>query len=443
MPQRRDFLIRALAMGLAAQALPTASTRALAALRPSEGGAASVRSLWRRDETILRLPSLGDGYKMTWGADDRQLVVVNDGPGWLDPPTKFFKRSLWSIGGGPTDAIVTQRDGYPHVDEAGEPEDAPHYHGHGLLAVGGRIYQFLSALDQAAERPRRWTAAKLIQSDDGGRSWRNQDGTSPVRWEGWKEQSRERLAFFNEPNGCFSLLSILQMGQDYRANRDGYIYVYGPNGNIDGLMNELMMFRVPIDRIPNRDAYEFFGGWAGHGVARWVANIAGRKPVHVFPRGWVNRSNLFPGDIVVETWLPSVVYNEPLDLYMMVSAGTGCAPDGTEFAKPGYLGFWVSATPWGPWRQVHEEAAWTPGGDPVARAYSPQIAPKWIAPDGKSFWLVWADLKGIREFSGNTDRTGNAGPVTPEETAIAESDLMRRAMPGYSFNAQRVDLDIG
>ncbi|MQP67896.1 DUF4185 domain-containing protein [Niveispirillum sp. SYP-B3756] len=380
---------------------------------------------------------------MSWGADDRQFVVVNDGSGWLDPPTRVFKRSLWSIGGDPTNAQVSLVAAYPNVDEASEAEDAPHYHGHGLLAVRGHVYQFLSALDRAEERPRRWMAAKLIQSDDSGRSWRNQDGISPVRWEGWKEQSHKRLVFFNELNGCFSLLSVLQMGRDYRANRDGYIYVYGPNGNIDGLMNELVMFRVPIGRILDRSAYEFFGGIRNNGSARWVADIAGRRPVHVFPRGWVNHSNLFPGDIVVETWLPSVVYNEPLDLYMMASAGTGCAPDGTEFAKPSYLGFWISATPWGPWRQVHEEAAWTPGGDPAARAYSPQIAPKWIAPDGKSFWLVWADLKGIREFSGDMDRAGNAPPRTPEEAAIISSGLTRKAMPGYSFNAQRVDLDVG
>ena len=57
---------------------------------------------------------------------------------------------------------------------------------------------------------------------------------------------------------------------------------------------------------------------------------------------------------------------------MMTSAGIGCAPDGTEFGKPSYFGFWVSLAPWGPWRQVYEDAAWTPGGN--MRGHSTQQA---------------------------------------------------------------------
>jgi hypothetical protein len=173
-----------------------------------------------------------------------------------------------------------------------------------------------------------------------------------------------------------------------------------------------------------------------------VKDIEARAVVHTFPRGWVNHTNLFPGDLVVESWLPSVVYNEPLGLYLMASAGIGCAPDGTEFGKASYLGFWVSVTPWGPWRQIHEEREWTPDRDPEARAYAPQIVPKWIAPDGKSFWLVWADLKGMLKFSKDEPlldaQMSKAG--TPEQKGLVQAEFLRRYMPGYSFNAQRVDL---
>jgi len=263
-----------------------------------------------------------------------------------------------------------------------------------------------------------------------------------VIWEDWDMQSRERLAFFQESDGAFSLLSILQMGRAYSANRDGYVYVYGVNGNVDGRMNELVMFRVPTDALLNRAAYEYFGGRRSSGSARWVKDIDARVPVHTFPRGWVNSTNLFPDDLVVESWLPSVVYNEPLGLYLMASAGIGCAPDGTEFGKPSYLGFWVSSTPWGPWRQIHEETAWTPGGDPMACAYAPQIAPKWIAADGKSFWLVWADLQGIRAFARDSpllDASLEKADTAEKRTAVT-TDFMRRYMPGYACNAQRVDL---
>ena len=47
----------------------------------------------------------------------------------------------------------------------------------------------------------------------------------------------------------------------------------------------------------------------------------------------------------------------------------------------------------------------------VARAYQPQIAPKWISDDGKSFWLVWTDFQFV-------------GPQRPY----------------YSYNIQKVEL---
>ena len=433
MPNRRDILKQTCAVALGMTG-PAHIARA--------ASGASVRSVVRRDETILRLGGVGDGYKMTWAADDRQFTVVNDGSGWADKPRAFYNSRLWTTSGGVQGAAFSEVSGYPDSSDVALPETAPRYFGHGVLAVQGRLYQFLSTLDRATQRPRHWAGAKLIYSLDNGRTWRNQDGTSPVIWEGWDVQSRERLVFFQEPQGSFSLLSILQMGRDYSANRDGYIYVYGLNGSIDGRMNELVMFRVPIAQLLNRSAYEYFGGRLGTGGARWVKDIEARAIVHTFPRGWVNSTNLFPDDLVVESWLPSVVYNEPLGLYMMSSAGIGCAPDGTEFGKPSYLGFWVSSTPWGPWRQIHEETSWTPGGDLAACAYAPQIAPKWIAADGKSLWLVWADLQGLRTFTRDhhlLDAEMEKADSPEQRTAVMVA-FMQRYLPRYACNAQRVDL---
>ncbi|TWB43993.1 DUF4185 domain-containing protein [Nitrospirillum pindoramense] len=441
MSHRRNFLKQALAAGVgAAHTLYAPAT--LAGERASAGRGHGIGSAIRRDDTILRSDSLGDGYHMTWTAADRQAVAVNDGTGWADPRVAFYNTRLWTVEGPAPGASFGDMRGYPELDRAARPEGAPSYYGFGLLSVRGRLYQFLSTLDDAKDRPRHWTGAKLIHSEDGGRTWRNQDGSLPVVWEDWGEQNRDRFVFFGEPDGCFSLLSVLQMGQDYSANRDGHVYVYSPNGNRDGLMNQLVMARVRVEHILDRRAYEFFGGHLAGGGARWVKDIADRAPVHVFPEGWVNHTNLFPGDLVLESWLPSVVYNAALDLYMMASAGIGCAPDGTEFGKPSYLGLWVSSAPWGPWRQVYEETAWMPGGDAAARAYGPQIAPKWVAPDGMSFWLVWADLNGIREFAKDEDRLAAALEKAdgPRARAGIEANFLRRYMPGFSFNAQRVDL---
>lgn len=434
MSARRSFMKQLLA---ATAAVGQTIWQSTALAQGHRRGSARISGVKLRDQTIFRLPGMGDGYKMTWGPNDQQFIVQNDGTGFTAAPRHFYKRSLWNLRGLPPAPVVDEVSGYPFVLHTAGAEEAPHYHGHGLLAVHGRIYQSLGALDRAADRLHRWNAAKLIYSDDGGRIWHNQDGSTPVHDEDWTEQSRARLAFFEEPDGCFSLLSFLQMGHDYRANRDGYIYAYSPNGNTDGLMNQLMMFRVPIAGMLERTAYEFYAGRAADGAPVWRKEISARRPVHIFPRGWVNRTSLFEGDIVVETWLPSVVWNGPLGVYMMVAAGTGCAPDGTEFARPSYLGFWVSDAPWGPWRQVHEDLAWSPGADVDARPYSPQIAPKWIAPDGRSLWLIWSDLKGIRSL-------GEQEPADPEtsgpEDPLAQADIMRQGMPLLRFNAQRIDL---
>ena len=197
------------------------------------------------------------------------------------------------------------------------------------------------------------------------------------------------MVFFYEPGDSFSLLTVLQMGRNYEHNEDGYVYVYvySPNGNEEGSMNQLVMFRVPKDSILDRSAYEFFISLNSDGTGSWSRDIHARGVVHTFPTGWVN-TGLHP-----YSWHPSVVYNAPLGTYMMANWGMGCSPDGMWFGKPSYLGFWTAQQPWGPWEQVQEETAWTPGGDAEARAYQPQIYPKWIQKDGKSFWLVFTDFQ--------------------------------------------------
>ncbi|MEO8721934.1 MAG: hypothetical protein ABI395_00195 [Sphingobium sp.] len=394
----------------------------------------------RREDMILRLGGLGDGYKMTWAADDRHYFGVNDGSGWLQPPRKFYNSHMWSVSGGPADAKFADVAGYPDLDKMTRPDDASSYYGHGTLAVDGKLYQFLSTLDRRTETPRHWTGAKLIQSADMGRTWKNQDNSAPVIWEDWAEQKRG-LAFYDEPQGAFSLISVLQMGRDYVLNRDGYVYLYSPNGSVDGQMNELVMARVPKGRITDRAAYSFYAGELA-GVPQWNRDIAARQPVHRFPRGWVNSTNLFEGDLVVEAWLPSVTFVDALGLYLMAASGTGCAPDGTEFGKPSYLGLWAATTPWGPWTQFHEETAWTPAYDGAARAYAPQIVPGWVAKDGKSFWLAWADLQGMRDFTRDRSLLGaelQKAKDVHERTAVI-ADFHRRKLPYYALNTQRVDL---
>jgi hypothetical protein len=347
---------------------------------------------------------------MTWAKDDRQYVCLCDGFGFPNTPRAAYNSRMYAISGGPPEAKFEYLPGYPELLNRGENREVSRYYNFGVLALGSHLYQFLSAPNHPFNEPGpRFVGAKLIYSPDLGRTWHNQDGSTPVRWERWEDRSKDNMVFFEEEGDAFSLLTVLQMGKDYRDNRDGFVYVYAPNGSVEGKMNQLVMFRVPKEKVLDRRAYQFFAGRGASGAASWSSRIEDRAAVHTFPTGWVNR-HIHP-----YAWHPSVVYHAPLGLYLMANWGMGCSPEGHWFGKPSYLGFWTARSPWGPWEQVHEETAWTPANDAGARAYQPQIAPKWIAADGLSFYLVWTDFQSIEG----------------------------RGQPYYSFNTQRVRVDVG
>src|SRR5262249_41288628 len=143
----------------------------------------------------------------------------------------------------------------------------------------------------------------------------------------------------------------------------------------------------------------------------------------------------------------SVTYFAPLDLFVMASWGTGQTADGTWFGGPSYLGFWVASNPWGSWTQVHEETNWLPGGDRAARASMPKIAPRWVAEDGRSFWLVWWDYQTpiasedeLREQYFAAVAEAEARATSPDELEAEMTELWSRFRPRYSFQTQRVEL---
>jgi hypothetical protein len=120
----------------------------------------------------------------------------------------------------------------------------------------------------------------------------------------------------------------------------------------------------------------------------------------------------------------------------------GVADDGKWFGKRSYLGIWVAEQPWGPWRQVHEDTHWAPGGDENAECYHPVIPPKWISADGTSFWLVWTDfqLVGTPEERAAWEERNTAAQAAGDVPALKA--IANERQPYYSFSAQRVDLAV-
>lgn len=365
----------------------------------------NIIGLRRLDDTIRRIKFVGDNWLMTWASNGKVYTNLCDGRG--DGTTTWNTRP-YILNGSPSDVSFEFIPTFPDLI-AGETPNVNRYYGFGLFAHGSNLYTYLSTpthpfLPSGAK----FCGVKLAYSPDLGKTWRNQDG-SPMIYEQWHERNRSNMLFFNEPGDAFSLISVLQMGRNYEHNTDGYVYIYSPNGSIDGTMNQLAIARVPKGKVLDRASYEFLVAHNADGSAQWDTDIRRRGAAHKFPSGWVN--------VMYHpyAWQPCVVYYAPLGLYMMSSFGMATDSHGMWFARPSYLGFWTAKTPWGPWTQIHEDTAWTPAGDQNARCYQPQIAPHWIAPDGESFWLIWTDFQEIKG----------------------------QGLPYYCFNYQKVDVLLG
>ena len=352
----------------------------------------TITGMRRLDETIHRMGGRGDNWHTTWAANDKLYTGMCDGTGFPDVEGHtgmFYISRVYAINGDPPHHSFEHLPGFPDLTKGPAQDDRNTYYGFGLIALDDHLYYYLSTPNHPFFcEGARFVGSKLIYSPDLGETWLNQDGSALV-WEGWAERSRDNMAFFEEPDDVFSLITVLQMSKNYEHNRDGYVYIYTPNGSVEGSMNQLAMLRVPKDRILDRSSYEYFVSRKDDGSASWSRDINDRGASLTFPSGYVNVK------VHPYAWQPGVVYNAPLDVYMMSNWGMAVSDDGTWFDGPSYLGFWVADQPWGPWRQVHEEASWTPAGDQLATAYQPQISPKWIAEDGKSFWMAWTDFQRV------------------------------------------------
>lgn len=322
----------------------------------------------------------GDNWHATWARDDNQYLAWGDGRGFAPATSPTANNGVAVLQGTPQRPRGSNLANYPFVAESMQ-----HWYAYAPLAVDGALYVFVSYLEHGADRvpgakkPTRFIGARLVWSDDLGKSWKMGDG-APLAWDA---PTGENMFFWHEPGDAFSLLSALQQGRDSALARDGYVYFYAPGG-WDDRMRDLMLARVPKARIRERAAWQFFAGLDEQGDAHWSNEIAGRRPAHRFPDGWVASSLAY-------SWHPYVVYDAPLGLYLMVASGNG-RERSAVFSKPSSLGVYTAPNPWGPWTEIHWNDAWT-GDDPGNRLYEPVIPPKWISPDGKSMYLIYSDSR--------------------------------------------------
>jgi hypothetical protein len=349
-----------------------------------------------RHETLYRSDGNGDNWCQTWAADDTVITSMDDG-NWLSGE-RAYNNHLYRIVGGPDGFARQDLPGYPQFvfNEGG-------WFGYGIVSVDGALYSFVSKCPE-----NRWSGPfrgfKLLRSADNGATWYRVDRHGVGRllgpWDAARYEVSDGEMFMLEEAGReghggvaypYSFCEIAQHGRDQSLARDGYLYIYSPEG---ARTHELLLARAPRDGIGRRALWQYFAGWQG-GAPIWSGDIEARQPVHIFCEanaagemfGWYS-------------WLPSVVWNPGLGLYIMVNGGTyaghgltGSAEDyyhAWMHTKSGSLGFWHAPDPWGPWTPFWYTDEWTVDS-PDNRTYQPKLSPKWMSADGREMVLIWSD----------------------------------------------------
>jgi hypothetical protein len=284
---------------------------------------------------IVPFPSHGDLWLNTWADDGNLYTGWGDGYGVVLP-------GRWTDCGiarwtGRLPAIVAEERTIDAPTADPPVNDKPS----SLLAIGERLYgMFHSPLGDP------WIGY-VAYSDDAGQSWTRvgfyQEGEIPP--ENASPWTRDR-------GSPFRCMFLLNMGQGYRLNQDGYVYGLGI-GREWGWSGGLQLARVRVEEILNYGSYEYYAGGDG-GHARWSSSQADAAPVvgiHTTDQG-------------------SAMYHPGIQRYLFLT--------GRElFHAP---------APWGPWRSL---GAWVEGLPEIWQGgYQPGIISKDTGPE--SFWFTIA-----------------------------------------------------
>jgi hypothetical protein len=382
-------------------------------------GKATPKNVYFRSETLYRSDGHGDTLCLTWADDDNQITAMCDGD-WLsdahrDEKKRQYHNHLYRIKGDASNFDRLDIPAYPAL-RSGEGG----WFGYGIIAVDGDLYT------AASKTPRlHWSGpfrgVKLLKSSDGGQNWHRVDRQGQERYLAPDDPARHvvdaiemfTLEEFGRPHSeqqayPFSYFDFVQHGKNNAAAPDDFLYIYGPEG---ARAHELLLARVHRQKLGVRDEWQYFIGRDGE-RSQWSSDIEQRVPAHVFPEknsqghyfGWYS-------------WLPSVVWNAGLGLYIMVNGGSYAGHGMTEsdedyyhswmHNKTGSLGFWYAEKPCGPWREFFYTDYWT-ADHPDNLTYQPKLSPKWIGDSGKEMVLVWSDaMKNADGKSHTTNYTWN------------------------------------
>jgi len=347
----------------------------------------------------------GDQWSTTWADDDNLYTAWGDGTGFgcvgkrtLDDrvflglarlsgyPPDYQAANIW--GGYKPESSA------PALYVSQEPKPENLKPGQGLVFANGKMY--LLALVHGSDNRRN----RLLSSTDYGKTWQDHG-----------------FLFDHEPYYRFAESYVIQFGKNYSGVPDhlaGYVYLYSMSKSDWVYYKEsgrpqskstrwddptvtnqdLVLARVPLEKIEQRSAYEFYcgggGGGSGDGgeAPAWSKDINDATSVFHDPNG--------------ANWHPYCVYNPWLKRFILVVKNTynpyplerryyNCDSAG--------LGMYEAENPWGPWHTFHytwQVGRFIPGLDLGISFTIPQ---KWMENDGRTMWMIFA---GRGTYEGNS-----------------------------------------
>jgi hypothetical protein len=303
---------------------------------------------WAPESQIIRLAPGSDNWPLTWADDDRLYTAYGDGAGFSGRGDRRDSGRL-SLGIAVVDGPASEPSGInisaPTAEQTGSGSKGKK--ASGMLFVGSTLYMWARNANAQGE------GCQLAWSADYGKTW---------EWAAWTFEQLGYCAFAN-------------FGKANSWSLDDFAYVYSPDGpsayrEADGIV----LLRVPIDEIPNRDEYRFFAGQDADGQAQWSSKFDDRRAVFAFPGG-VNRLD--------------VTYNKPLKRFLLTMRNKARGGGRDHF------GLFDAPNPWGPWSTVYFVGGFTAvthfvGGEPGEWGESQHIPSKWISDDGLTINVVFS-----------------------------------------------------
>ena len=286
----------------------------------------------------------GDLWPMTWATNGHQYGAWGDGDGFNDTLLEKQAVGVARIEGSPSTTIT----GYDlwGCDFDGDDGDCGKCNGC-LLAIGNTLYAWVQ------EQANGYNFVKIGKSTDGGSTW--VWGSGETTW-----ALAEELFNDDTDGGAFADAGIIQMGQGYALNTDGYVYGIGDNDDNEP-SDSMYLWRVSTSGLQDRANYEFLVSVDGNGDATW-GTFAQKGPVVT------DAGNLH--------WGRTIVYHEKSGSFIM----THMTPNDSSqvFNAP---------NPWGPWTSIgtitNTQLGY--GGETL---YSLNFIPGWFSSDGTEGYIT-------------------------------------------------------